>query len=119
MLIRSSIAYVRLITISDLIVSLLTLVLHRNTAQPLHYWDLGLKAFRTIMKQHYAVCKANWVCKRLSLDNIQVENLSESSHVDKITPTCSKQSIDQHRMNVKYVLNSGNVDSLNLDTDYE
>ena len=30
------------------------------------------------MKQHYDVCRNNWVCKRLSLNNIEVEEQHSS-----------------------------------------
>lgn len=48
----------------------------RNSTTTSHYWDLGSKMFEKIMAKHYEVCEKNWVCKRLSLDNIRVEKVS-------------------------------------------
>lgn len=50
------------------------------------------------MREHYDVCKNNWVCKRLGLHNLIIEPLSTKS------PDAKASRLDR-RMDVTSILN--------------
>lgn len=73
------------------------------------YWDGGPAKIEAFRKQHAPMCKDNWVCTKLGLQNMIVE---EDTDTETSTPTSPKENTDSDRRGLTFILLEKNTDSI-------
>jgi hypothetical protein len=71
------------------------------------YWDGGLDKIEAFREQHAPMCEVNWVCNRLGLRQLVVEDADTTSDTDTDTETPRMSSTREsiHRQSINYLVN--------------